>query len=333
MTVRSLDIDITKGILTIGMVFAHVIQLLAFQPNVWLSNISGVANLVSFSGFYFCFGYAVWTAYLQKETPPWKSVIRTAIKCYIAFLVSGIAFLTLVSNKPLEIQLVLKVALLRVIPGYSEFLISFALIVILSSIFSSLITKCITGKNILYASLACSVFMFLPKHISFDPYVGLFIGGKGYAYFPVIQYLPLFLFGAFLARYNFGFDKRLFFVSVGLVLVYYILTLYDVQASRFPPSLLWIVGSAGLTYIYYGIAVFIGNNATRFIKFYLNVVGQNVLLYLVVSNIIIFTLVALGLSKSLNVFESVFVFAAIMLGILFLHYISVDFSTTDKRMR
>jgi hypothetical protein len=96
MKQRSVHIDLTKGLLTVGMVFAHVIQLLATTQIKALKEFSLLTNLVLFSGFLFCFGFAAWAAYLQWPKLPWAS---TSLKCYLAFIVSGVAYRILVNSE------------------------------------------------------------------------------------------------------------------------------------------------------------------------------------------------------------------------------------------
>jgi hypothetical protein len=96
---RNSDLDIMKGLLTAGMVFAHLIEFFA-APSLALETLSVFIDLVSFSGFFFCFGFAVWLAYLDGPAARWRAALRTACKCYVAFVVSGSAFRILVDGQP-----------------------------------------------------------------------------------------------------------------------------------------------------------------------------------------------------------------------------------------
>lgn len=333
MNQRSTEIDLTKGILTIGMVFAHIIQFFSINQNILLKSISEFTNLVSFSGFYFSFGYAVWIAYLQKETIPWKGVIKTVLKCYFAFLISGVTFLILACNSPLNLKVIFSVALLRSIPGYSEFLISFAIVTVVSSLCAPFVSWCTKSiKNILLACLLFIPFTFLPKEMTYDPYIGLFIGGRGFAYFPVIQYMPIFLLGVYFARHKVKYHTTLLLTCILLTLLYILLRVNNISISRFSPSVTWLFCSAGLVYIYYCTSILINRYCGKTIKKYLNAVGQNVLFYLLLSNMIIFSCVALGFGGRLSSFEIGVAFLAIMLGLFCLQYISVDLNGTNNRM-
>jgi len=118
MNRRVIEIDTTKGLLTIWMILCHVIQLLSIRTNIPFKAITFFTNLISSSGFYFCLGYAVWLAYLGREKLPWGRILRTAGKCYGAFVVSGFAYRFLVDREA-GLREFFRIAFLRDVPGYS----------------------------------------------------------------------------------------------------------------------------------------------------------------------------------------------------------------------
>jgi len=334
MKQRVVEIDITKGIFTLGMVFAHVIQFRFAGEYMLLNKISYYSNLVSFSGFYFCFGYVTWLAYLQKENIPWKSVLKTVLKCYVAFLISGIAHHVLVKGRAVDSILVFNIAGLRDIPGYSEFLISFSLVLLTAVILAPVINFSTRNKrNLIIAIVACLSTTFLPKGIVYDPIVGLFIGGAGVSYYPVIQYMPLFLFGIYIARHKIQYNYLLAGISLVAIVLFIIFQTDKHLISRFPPSAMWIIYSTALVYLYYGIAILIDKHLRVFIKPYLNAVGQNVLNYLILSNLILFTSVAIGMRSNLNSFETVGFYIVILVLLFFIQYINVDLKRTNSSLR
>lgn len=326
MIQRNNQLDILKGILTIGMVFAHTIQFLYGGADNILTWVSTYTNLVSFPGFLACFGFACWSAYFSKETLPYKKIIITSMKCYIAFIISGVAFRMLVPSTHLELESVIKIITLRDIPGYSEFLISFSLIIILSSVLVAplkITTK--SPKNI----LAFSVFILIlsqiiTKDYTFDPLVGLLLGGAGFYYFPTLIYSPFFIFGIWLSRTNPKYNEHVLLACLILVFLFTVLTRVNYEIYRFPPTPLWIIFSFAVFYVYLGGAILIDKYFHSNVKAYISLIGRNVLLYLIISNLILFCSYALGFWKSLSTSGTVCFYIFEMSVIYFIQAISVD---------
>ena len=334
MKQRSLEIDLTKGILTIGMVFAHTVQFLAERPNKILIFLSQITDLVSFSGFLFCFGFAAWMAYLQGSERPWLKILRTILKFYIAFIISGMAFRVLINSSEPNLQLLANVATLRDIPPYSEFLLAFAVIILLGAIFQRLtVLSTQHWGHLLAATAICLAFTFVPNKLPYIPLIGQVVGGQGFIAYPAIPYLPLFLLGVFRARHPEQFDLRLYFLAaMAGVLLYSIFILFQFPLNRFPPSVSWIVCSVGVFFLYYWLSHIVQAKFPNLVKKYLNAVGQNVLLYLLVSNLALFMCHPLGLTKTLNTTQT-FVFFFLLMGfIYFLQFIVLDLKRTNQSM-
>lgn len=133
---RSHRIDILKGILTLQMVFAHCIQFFGdLGKNQIAYHISEYINLTTFSGFLFCFGYVSDLAYFGKE---WRGcagkILKNALRLLVCFYISSFCFGIFVENIPLDREAVLEIFMLKRLAGYSEFLFSFALIMVLECI-------------------------------------------------------------------------------------------------------------------------------------------------------------------------------------------------------
>lgn len=291
MRYRSRTIDVTKGILTIGMVLAHVIQLLGDGRSWTLKYISLYTNLVSFSGFLFCFGFASWHAYISREPKPLRSILKTSCKCYLAFIVSGVAYRLLIESRPLTIDLVVRIAEARDLPGYSEFLISFAIIPLLGLVITKPLHVVTRNKwGIIAASLACLSLTYIHYPFLHHGWLCLFFGRYGTASFPVVQYFPLFLCGLFVARHALTPGVSWLWTGGCIVVGFSALLASGVQTSRFPPAASWILASAGMVGIYaacaQGIVSFFPGGVTH----YLGGVGRNVLSYLLLSNGLIFSI-------------------------------------------
>lgn len=323
---RNPEIDVTKGILTIGMVFAHVYQLLGNRQNNILESIDYLINWASFSGFLFCFGFVSWIAYLQKVQLPWNNILRTTFKCYIAFIISGVAYRMLIDSETASLALLFRIAAIRDIPAHSEFLLAFAVVTIFGAIFKKYIhIMTMQWKNLLLSTTICLALpFFMPSIPDYDPLISLFIGNEKFLVYPIIQYFPIFLFGAFVARNQKWFNMRsyLFFSLFGLGILI-AGALLNMPITRFPPSPVWILSSIGFVFLYRGFAEIIWNKFPNIFKQYLNVVGQNVLFYLLVSNLIIF--VGVRLNHQLSDLQTLLFFVLLMSFVYIIQLISADF--------
>jgi hypothetical protein len=334
MNQRNVEIDLTKGILTVGMVFSHTIQFLTENPNRIFVFISQLTDLVSFSGFLFCFGFAAWIAYLQGSQRPWRKILRTVLKFYIAFIISGVAFRVLVNSSTPGLPLLGNIAALRDTPPYSEFLLAFAVIILLGAVFQRAIVYSTQGwQPLMAATVICLAFTFLPNKIPYIPLISQLIGGQGFIAYPAVQYLPLFLLGVFRARHPEQFHLRLYFLAaMAGILLYIMLVPFDLFLRRYPPSAGWILCSAGVFFLYYWFAHIVHAHFPELIQKYLNAVGQNVLAYLLLSNLVLFTCHPLGLTKALNTTQT-FIFFILLMGLIFfLQFIVLDLKQTNQSM-
>jgi len=335
MNNRNAEIDITKGMLTIGMIFAHMVSFLYNQQSSILVAIKhGIIDLVSFPGFLFCFGFASWVAYYQKNNIPWMKIIKTAFKCYFAFVISGVAWRVIVPSEKTGINVFTNIILIRDMPLLSEFLLTFALITIMGALFYKQIT--ILTRRWLYLILAtsiCLAFTFLPQSDQYDPLISVFIGGGKYQSFPLIQYLPLFLLGIFAARNPDWFNLRLYliasYVGCGIWLAF---MFSNIPLTEFPPSASWIMSSVGFLSLICVVANLFSVKFPKLITRYLNVVGQNVLVYLLLSNLSIIIGIALGLDKKLNEFQLLLFFTSILVFIFFIQFISIDLNKANQSL-
>src|SRR5690625_5037399 len=185
---RDDSIDYLKGILVIGMVYTHVLQFFShgdFFPSIFY--ITEFFNLITFSGFVFCFGYVCQLAYYRKSfTQVFKNMFMTGLKVLIAFYISGIAFLIFVENQPMRMETIELVILFRSIPGWSEFLISFALIILIGLLLFNVVVW-ISNRLIIFWTTI--ILLLATTFINYDlihsTYIALFIGTIHFPTFPV----------------------------------------------------------------------------------------------------------------------------------------------------
>ncbi|KXK16239.1 MAG: hypothetical protein UZ14_CFX002000041 [Chloroflexi bacterium OLB14] len=154
--------------------------------------------------------------------------------------------------------------------------------------------------------------------------ISVFIGGGDHHSFPLIQYLPLYLLGIFVARHASWFSVKVYLVGalIGIGLLWLFITFEALQ--EFPPSAGWIVSAIGLLC---GVSLLAKLIILKFPKMfiqYLNIVGQNVLSYLLLSNLFIMFTYSLLKRKPLNDVQIFLYIIAVLIVIFFIQWVSVD---------
>lgn len=277
---RDSSIDMMKGLLTVLMVFCHVLQFFP-RGNGW-QWVVGYISLTTFSGFMFCSGYVFNLAYANREKPE-KRMFIAFIKSIFVYYLSGIAFVTLI-NMDLSFDAFLNVILLRHIPEYSEFLLSFAIIYVVEIFLHKQIAGLLKDKIKSGITVAVSLLMTFIRYdqIHFTP-LGALIGTFDFYCFPIVQYFCYFLLGAYLSDRKKAFDLKTFILCClgTLVIVIHVIK-NKVLPGRFPPTLIWIVGGALFVYCYY-----LFSKAVKPFK-PLVFMGKNTLFFLAVSNVALF---------------------------------------------
>lgn len=309
-------LDTTKGICVLVMVLAHVINFFAVDHTI-MTLFSTFAGLACFPGFLFCFGYASYLAYLRKENIPKQRMIKNSFKILVAFYISGISYRLFV-NDSFNFHEILNIVLLFDIPGYSEFLLSFFLVILFSVIFSGYIREAILNKWLILFSISlCLSFTFIDYFLVNIPQVGLIIGTTQYSAFPVIQYFPLFLLGGLFAHRQVTFSWMYTALAGFAIIEFIIIALIQGGVpSRFPPSASWILGSFGLVYFYYVFSILI--DKIPCVAESLRNIGSNVLYWLLTSNILIFSLTLRIDRNSLTPEKTLIIYAIIVFVVYYL---------------
>lgn len=315
---RQRALDVMKAILIIGMICAHTFALVAgTQARTASQDYRELINLVSFSGFLFCFGYAAQVAYFSGK-PDLKRIYRPAVRTLSAYYISAFAYLFFVERNYFVNVWLLVISLSSPVP-YSEFLLAFGLTLGLSALLYRPIQFILERpRDFALTLLALLLTTFLPTAGIRTAQIALLIGGAA-ASFPVLQYFPLFLMGMYAARHNLRPPVWIGLAGAAAFLVYRYANLGPVQ--RFPPNLAWILGSASFSLTWYAAARLIDrwDLPARL----LSTLGENALFYLLASNILIFAFA--GSIRSVQF--SVTTTALITLGIL----ATIHFLTTIVR--
>lgn len=281
------SLDLFKGVLVGGMVAAHIVQFFPSGGTV-SESFSAYINLITFSGFMFVFGCTCSIAYLFKRISYSllaKKLLKGFVRTIIAFYVSGIAFTILVAER-WSATSIIEILTLQNIPGYSEFLLSFAFIFPLLFVmkpFAEKLNGVICAIVVVLSLLSCN----LQFDTHFLPVLGVFFGGNAFFCFPIISYFSYFVVGAYLSKKKTSLNRIvLVFAAVGSMMLLAYIWRTGGMPTRFPPSALWVMGGYLFVYAYWLMC----RNVKRWklIKM-IEAVGSKSLQYLVVSNVVIFS--------------------------------------------
>jgi hypothetical protein len=195
---------------------------------------------------------------------------------------------------------------------YAEFLATFALISLVSIILFKVI-KYISDKKVLFWIIIVGILLSTLLYSKPAGIISLLIGPSE---FPVLQYMPYFLIGGYFAKYKIIINKKLllvsFFTSL-LFIVNHFSSNYSLN-SRFPPTIFWILAPMFYIYLYYIFAHRIENLKIAKIFSY---IGNNVIIYVLMSNLLIFLIEANNPSRQSNHFESILITIGIVSVISF----------------
>ncbi|WP_238323143.1 acyltransferase family protein [Gorillibacterium massiliense] len=289
---RERAIDLFKGLLVIGMIYCHSLQFFSdvqVYPGgqKWIDFI----NLITFSGFVFSFGYVSQLAYYSK--PFRRSAPRmllAGVKTLLAFYVSGTAFRLFIDQRPVGWSTIRPILLLDDMPGWSEFLASFTYVTI-AGLVLFVPLKWLAERKWLSFAVAFILLgaTFIPYGSIHAPQLAPLIGTRDMASFPVVQYFPYYLAGMLFARYRIRWDWRV--LAAALLASGAFFWKWQMQGDlpeRFPPSIWWIIGPAAVLYGYYLLAKWL-EQGVRYLA-PIEIMGRNVLWFLVMSNVMIFAL-------------------------------------------
>ena len=286
---RDRSIDLLKTFLVIGMILCHCFQLIG-QSNKISDIISMFINLITFSGFLFCFGYAVSIAYLNKDKKDvTRKILKNCFELIIVFYLSSIAHEILITKDFTLIKL-LKILVLSEIPGHSEFLAGFFVLNILTSIFFNQLKRLVKSNKyiIIFTVVASLLLTFIPYQYIKINQIGLIIGSTQFYCFPIIQYLGYYILGIVFNQYRIKFNVKFFIISMSCTIIFILYSKLLGIPSRFPPSMFWIIGGIGLIYVYYLISIYLSSKIDKNSKIYF--IGENTLYFLLGSNVILFLL-------------------------------------------
>lgn len=314
---RDQKLDTFKGLLTFLMVYCHVLQFfgdssLSPQNEYWIQ----AANLLVFPGFLFAFGQNVQRSYYSNPIIQAASrMLKGALRLYAVFVFSGLGFRVLRENRPLRDSLLRRIILLQDIPGWSEFIIAFAIFFLAALLlyypmnkWKGLVFPLLLGMFSLLAA-------FVPYGLVNDPRVQLLIGGRGFASFPVAQYLAYFCLGIAFSRMK-GQKKPMILLlilcsALSVAGLWRTLSL-GALPERFPPDIGWLLLpflplillyllSAGLETVNLPLPRrALGFSSLSLPLSPIRSLGRHSMLHLLLSNLLIFTMAGKDIVPQLN---------------------------------
>lgn len=303
---RDKSIDVGRGILTLLMVYCHVLQFFAdggLFPET--AQYMEAINLTVFQTFVFYFGATAVLAYLRKPyLKALPGMANTALRSYGAFVLSGIAFRVLRENVPFAVGTVRRVLQLTDIPGWSEFLISFTGYALLLIVLFPVLRK--LAEKPLWALLVAVVCAVASQNIPYDEVtsvpLALVIGGRQFSYFPVLHYMPFFLAGMVYASGGKKLRIGMGILAAACAVAGIVYRVNNGLPERFPPSIWWLAIGVAPTLLVVlagkGLALLYRTPCTKIADLFCNFFahfGSRSLYYLLGSNLVIFTMAGKGM--------------------------------------
>ncbi len=281
------ELDLFKTMLVVGMVATHVIQLVSRMLPGWTERFAEFINLITFSGFLLAMGLGLGLS-SGRARPLWKR-LRPVLLLLLAAWISSFAFAMWVDRLPLTSTLVADVLTMRRLFGWSEFLATFFVLYLAVAVARPLLIGVASNPFLLaLASAACFATTWLVMDQGW-PVTATLIGTTNFASFPLVPYLPWFLLGISLGR---AADSASIWHWLGAIAAsgWLVWTLWQTGQwpGRFPPTVLWIIGSALPLLVYLSVARVVATRVA--VPGWLTLPGRHVLSYLLVSNLMLFLL-------------------------------------------
>jgi len=287
---RDQSMDIWKGLLVFAMLWAHIIQILGYpETSTAQFEVSRFVFLSAFPSFFFVFGYVTQLSYFSGKIN-YARVALSTLKIILVYYILAIAYERFFDESALSGKLLLDIFTFFKIPGFTEYLPPFALVLWLG-VFLRHPFEWITSniKWMLGSSALLLATTFIPYNLVTLPQLSLLVGAPvSVAFsFPVLQYLLFFLWGMYCARRKIEFSWRWFALTLTGMAAFYFYKAFWKVPLRFPPSFGWILASVPFT--------FFGYFLVRKVKFpglissWLQTIGANTLFYLLLGNVIIFS--------------------------------------------
>ena len=126
-------------------------------------------------------------------------MLKNVFRILLAFYISGIAYVALVEGKIFRWKFITEVLLLKKYPGWSEFLASFATVLLVGILIFPIMRRMNTKMFVGVACISC-IACYLPYDRIHNSWLALLIGSCDYITFPVLQYGVFFAAGVLFCK-------------------------------------------------------------------------------------------------------------------------------------
>ncbi len=300
MKKRILSIDFLRATAILFMTITHVNAILYLGNNPILDIFTTIGAAISFSIFLFSSAYISGIKIQKGEKIPIINTLRRVLEIYIVYILLGV-LVSIVLEGDITLTKIFDIALLKHIPEFTEFLISFILFSFVSLIFQKQI-RYLISKPFLFIFITIFIYMLgdfiyvvISKHTYPEVIRIVFENIFGYQSlhrFPLTYYLPLYTFGILLSKYK--KDKVLIYTFITSLLIFLILYSFKLSSwNRWPPSIMFL--SYGFLYIPFVLLIYRKFQKAFFNKFlvFFTRIGRYPLEQLFLSTFLLFTIRAL----------------------------------------
>ncbi|MBI2729912.1 MAG: hypothetical protein HYX40_04030 [Sphingobacteriales bacterium] len=295
---RDTTINYFKALLILGMVFSHSLQVLSAKTGCAFYFCTYI-NLITLPGFLFSFGYIYQYIYAGEKIN-FRFGFNKSKNILFGFYFSAITWKVIAAHS-FSLYSLPGILLLLSIPPYSEFLVTLFLAGAVFFVFKKQLTAIVNSSLKTFIAILLLLllsllpffigspayhFNILEKQVTTNFYFGIFFGSGG-RYYPLISYFIYFIMGMWFQKNKIVFSRKLIAMAIGGTLVFFIyLWWFAKLPDRFPPSIPWLLGPLSFIYLYYLLS---GKIKNKFICSVLNPIGDNTLVYLLMSNLFIFS--------------------------------------------
>ncbi|MBU0660783.1 hypothetical protein KKG22_01230 [Patescibacteria group bacterium] len=284
-------LDFLRGVAIFFMLVTHINAVFITKGNYALDKLSWFGATCCFSAFLFCFAFIYGkqiTANKWDTKKQWKRFGQIILVYYISALLAAF-FL----YPPLSLAETGEILILKHIPLYTEFILAFALYILLIIPFRPVLKQI---RRFPIAAIILSIFVYVLSRWLYTIDVptwfvttkALFVGDAHMHTFGVLSYAPIFMLGfLFGALKDNAYKKNLLYTLFGLSsIAASILRLTDYSLwYRFPPSSLFLL--YGVAYILGLLLLYPYLKKIRPLHQYMLFLGQNALNIFILNIIVI----------------------------------------------
>lgn len=243
---RIFSIDLIRAVAIILMVLAHTIAFIYSGDNKILHFFHKFGNTICFTVFLLASGASTYLAYIDSNN--WKQKRKNLIRRTFSLLLGYYIVATVSSFNQFDwppsgnwLETLSSIFIFIKVPGYTEFLVTFILLSLVTVFFHKQLKA--LADNFIILLVFSLLFYFYGSalyHLELDSpalfYKSLFAGHQDWYRFPLFQYLPIFLIGLYIGKIlrNKHYEKLLKITALSLVFT--LASLLSPTISAFPYS-------------------------------------------------------------------------------------------------